>query len=117
VRSMIAFCGIDCGECKALIATQKNDPEMRKTIAAEWSKEFGHQVKPEDINCVGCVITDGPHISYCSVCEIRACGSKKNVENCAFCIEYGCEKLAKFHERAPKAKARLEETRKKTETK
>jgi hypothetical protein len=114
---MIAFCGIDCGECKALIATEKNDPEMRQAIAAEWSKEFGHQIKPEDINCVGCLISDGPHISYCSVCDIRTCGSRRKVENCAYCIEYGCEKLIKFHEKAPKAKATLEETRKKTKKK
>lgn len=112
MKSMIAFCGIECGECKALIATQKNDLEMKKAIAAEWSTEFGHQIRPEDINCVGCSVSDGSHINYCSVCEIRACGLKKKVENCAYCVEYRCEKLGKFHEQAPKAKALLEEVRK-----
>jgi hypothetical protein len=63
------------------------------------------------------LISDGPHISYCSVCDIRACGAGRKVKNCAYCIEYGCEKLVKFHERAPKAKAELEETRKKTKKK
>ncbi len=117
MKSMIAFCGIECGECKALIATQKNDPEMRKAIATEWSKEFGHEIKPEDINCVGCLILDGPHINYCNICEIRKCGTQKNVQNCAYCIEYKCGKLEKFHENAPKAKDRLDQIRKTTRKK
>ncbi len=109
---MIAFCGIDCGECKALIATQKNDDVMRKTVAEEWSKAFGHEIDPSNINCVGCLKRDGPHIDYCNVCEIRKCGVEKEAENCAHCISYKCDKLAKFHEQAPKAKDKLEEIRK-----
>ncbi len=117
MSSMIAFCGIDCSECKALIATQKNDAKMKKTIAEEWSKEFGHQIKPEDINCVGCLVPDGPHINYCNICEIRKCGAQKKIQNCAYCIEYTCVTLEKFHENAPKAKDRLEQIRKKTKKK
>jgi hypothetical protein len=109
---IIAFCGIDCSECKALIATQKNDNTMRKEIAQEWSKMFGHEIKPEEINCDGCLSREGRHIGYCNICEIRKCGIQKNVENCAYCIDYKCEKLAKFHEEAPNAKNRLEEIRK-----
>lgn len=52
-NSLGAFCGIDCGECKAFIATQKDDAEMKKAVAEECSKYFGHQMKPADINCVG----------------------------------------------------------------
>jgi len=113
MSSLIAFCGIDCGECKALIATRKNDIELKKAIANEWSKEFGHKIEPKDINCVGCLVKDGPHINYCGVCEIRKCGTSKEVENCAFCIDYKCEKLTKFHEQAPKAKSQLEKISKK----
>jgi hypothetical protein len=114
MSNMIAFCGIDCGECKALIATQKNDARMKKAIAEEWSKEFGHQMKLEDINCVGCLVLDGPHINYCDVCEIRNCGTQKRVQNCAYCIEYKCGKLKKFHEHASEAKDRLEKIRRHT---
>ncbi len=117
MSSMVAFCGIDCGECKALIATQKGDAKMKKEVAEEWSKEFGHQIKPEDINCVGCLVLEGPHINYCSVCEIRNCGTKKKAQNCAYCVEYRCEKLVKFHENAPKAKDRLKHVRNKTKKK
>lgn len=111
---IIAFCGIDCSECKALIATRKNDNILRREIAEEWSKMFGHEIKPEEINCIGCLTVDGPHINYCSFCEIRKCGIEKGVKNCAYCIDYKCEKLAKFHEQAPEAKNRLEDIRNKS---
>jgi hypothetical protein len=117
VKSMIAFCGLDCGECKALIATQDNDREMKKALAEEWSREFGHAIKPEDINCVGCVVLDGPHINYCNICEIRSCGTQKKIQNCAYCVEYKCEKLERFHENAAKARDNLEEVRKEAEKK
>jgi hypothetical protein len=112
MSSGIAFCGLDCGECKALIATRQNDAEMKKALADEWSREFGRPMKPDDINCVGCTVLNGPHIDYCNVCEIRSCGIRKNVQNCAHCVEYKCEKLAKFHENAIKARDNLEELRK-----
>jgi hypothetical protein len=109
--SLIAFCGIDCGECKALIATRKNDAEMKKAVAQEWSKSLGVQLKPEDINCVGCVVVDGPHVGYCAICEIRTCGMQKKVQNCAYCSEYKCGKLEQIHNRSTKAKDRLEQIR------
>jgi len=111
MNELIAFCGIDCSECKAFVATQKNDNSMRKAVAEEWSKAFGHEMKPAEINCVGCVAKKGSHINYCSICEIRKCGSEKDVENCAYCADYKCEKLEKFHEQATKAKDKLEEIR------
>ncbi len=107
MNKMIAFCGINCGECEALIATQKNDEAMRKAVAEKWS------MKPEEVNCAGCLTAEGPHIDYCGTCEIRKCGMEKEVENCAYCVDYKCEKLAKFHEKAEKAKGNLEEIRKK----
>jgi hypothetical protein len=110
----IAFCGIDCGECKAFIATEKNDNSMRNEIAKEWSKEFGHEIKPEEINCDGCLNVDGLHIGYCGMCEIRKCAMDKEIENCAYCTDFKCEKLVKFHEQASKAKQKLEDIRNKS---
>jgi hypothetical protein len=71
---------INCGECKAFIATQKNDAELKKVIAEEWSKYFGHQMKPEDVTCVGCAAVDGSNVGYCASCEIRTCGTQKGSE-------------------------------------
>jgi|WetSurMetagenome_2_1015567.scaffolds.fasta_scaffold21525_4 hypothetical protein len=117
LRSLIGFCGIDCGECKAFVATKNNDAVMKKLVAEEWSKSYGHEIKPEGINCVGCVVVEGPHIGYCAVCEIRTCGVRKKVENCAYCIEYGCGKLEPVHSRSSKAKETLEQIHMQTKKK
>ena len=109
---MIAFCGINCAGCPAYIATQKDDDQERKKISEMWSKQFNADIKPEDVNCDGCLVLDGRHIGYCSVCEIRKCGLERKLENCAFCGVYACEKLSKFIEMVPDAKSNLEEVRK-----
>jgi hypothetical protein len=108
MKRMVAYCGITCSDCKALLATRENDDVKRKQIAGEWD------MKPEDVNCVGCTDTTGPHIDYWKTCGIRTCGLTKEVENCASCSDYSCEKLTSFHEKSPKAKETLENLRKTT---
>jgi len=117
MEKIIAFCGINCTDCQAFIATQENNDVKRREIAQEWSKAFGHEIKPEDINCDGCLNTGGRHINYWVMCEIRKCGANKKVQNCAYCADYKCEKLAEFHKQAPKANNTLEEIRKQTHKK
>jgi hypothetical protein len=107
---LLSYCGIDCDACPALIATRTNDEALRAKTAAEWSKSFGHDFKPEQVNCTGCT-TDGAHIGYCSMCEIRKCAVSRKLENCALCADYGCATLAGFHKNAPEAKARLDAVR------
>jgi hypothetical protein len=110
---MIAYCGIVCTECPAFVATQQNDDAKRKKVAEIWSKQYKMSVKPEDINCDGCKLEGKRLIGYCNICEIRKCGKQKQVVNCAYCDDYACEKLIKFHTMAPHAKASLEKIRKK----
>jgi hypothetical protein len=110
---MIAYCGIVCTECPAFIATQQNDDAKRKQVAETWSKQYKMTVKAEDINCDGCTSGGKRLLNYCSICEIRKCGQGKGVKNCAYCDEYACEKLTRFHAMAPQAKASLEKIRKK----
>jgi hypothetical protein len=109
---MIAYCGIVCTECPAFVATQQNDDAKRKKVAETWSKQYKMSVKPEDINCDGCTSESGRLLNYCSICEIRKCGQDHGVKNCAYCTEYDCEKLIRFHTMAPHAKASLEKIRK-----
>jgi hypothetical protein len=111
MEKMIGYCGIVCSECKGYIATQSNDDNMRKKIAKEWSKQFNTDIKPEAVNCDGCLSESDRLIGHCHVCEIRKCGQEKNVKNCAYCDEYVCEKLEKFHNIAPDAKNTLENIR------
>ncbi len=111
-QKMIAYCGLDCTECGAFIATQKNDNKRRAEVAADWTTKYHHDFKPEDINCVGCIPAAGKHIGQCSVCEVRLCGQAKGVANCAYCPDYGCDKLDKYFQMAPIMKTNLEAIRK-----
>jgi hypothetical protein len=104
----IAVCGLDCGACPAYKATQKNDDAERKKVAERWSKDYGVDVKAEDINCNGCTSKTGPYFSHCNVCEIRKCGFEQGVENCAHCGDYACDRITKFFEMVPDAKTRLD---------
>jgi hypothetical protein len=112
MSKMIAYCGLACDECEGFLATRNNDQALREKIAAQWSKEFNHEIKPEDVNCTGCLSTEGPVLNYCQVCEIRACGRSRALPNCARCPDYACEKLTKFLAAAPAARQNLEEIRK-----
>ena len=112
MNKMIAVCGAICSGCPALLATQKDDDAKRKEIAELWSKQYNADIKPEDINCDGCMSQGKRVFNYCNVCEIRKCGKERHVENCAHCNEYACEKLTEFFAMAPEAKTTLEEIRK-----
>jgi len=112
METIIAYCGLNCAECPALMATQKDDDNTRKKVAEQWSQQYNSDIKPEDINCKGCLSEKGRVFKYCKVCDIRKCGRKKGVENCAYCDDYGCAKLSIFFGMAPEAKSSLEEIRK-----
>ena len=108
MRKIIGICGMVCSECYGFLATQQDDNDERKKIAKLWSKQYNATIKPEDINCDGC-ISDGKRLfNYCYTCKIRKCGNEKNVVNCAFCDQYTCDKLTEFFTMAPKAKKSLE---------
>jgi hypothetical protein len=109
---MVAYCGLTCTDCPAFIATHKDDDDERKKVAEEWSKDYNATLKPEDINCDGCVTDSENLFSHTKVCEIRKCGKDKKVENCAHCDEYACDRLTEFFKMAPEAKTNLEEIRK-----
>ena len=101
---MIAYCGISCNECPALIATQNDDDEKRSEVAEQWSKMYNTDVKPEDVNCSGCLSKGEILFKHCRVCEIRKCGMEKNVAHCAHCDNYICEKLNDLFILVPKCK-------------
>jgi hypothetical protein len=111
VEKQIAYCGIVCSDCRAYIATQKNDDKLRQVEAEQWTKMFNHPYKMEDINCNGC-IGAGVRMGYCSMCEIRKCGSDKGVINCAYCAGYPCAKLDVIYKHAPEVKKTLDAIKK-----
>lgn len=111
MQEIVAYCGLVCNECPAYEATQRNDNDARARVAEEWSKQFQHNFKAEDINCSGCLTVGEVQFGYCSMCDIRKCGSDREVLNCAYCVEYPCDKLNDFHTKVAEAKAKLEAMR------
>lgn len=111
MAKMLSMCGLDCAACPAFLAHRTNDEALRARTAGEWSKQFGVELKPADINCVGCLKVKGVHIGHCTVCEIRKCGLGRKVKNCALCSDYPCETIGNFLANVPPAKANLEEVR------
>ena len=108
---MIAYCGLVCTDCPAFIATQQDDQEALKRVAAQWSEEFNSDITPEFCVCDGCLAFDGRLCGHCSECEIRACGIERKVLNCGHCDDYACEKLEKFFGFVPDAKTALDQIR------
>ncbi|MBS4015435.1 MAG: DUF3795 domain-containing protein [Candidatus Latescibacteria bacterium] len=111
MKNIIAYCGINCNECPAYIATQNNDDVARAKVAEEWQKIFNPNIKPEDINCDGCTSADTRLFSHCLECQIRLCGIEKKVENCAYCPEYACDKLKDCFKIVPAAQTTLDSIR------
>lgn len=109
MSKLISYCGINCAECPAYLATQKNDAEEIKKIANEWSNDT-MKFTPEEIYCEGCS-NDGRLFSWAPKCDIRICCKSKNLENCAYCVDFICDKLKNSLEKAPSAKENLEEIR------
>jgi hypothetical protein len=107
---MLSFCGINCIECPAYVATQQNDEEEIKKISEEWSSDE-MKFPPEEIYCDGCSNT-GRLFSWAPNCDIRICCMDKKLENCAYCGDFICNVVKKSLDRNPNAKQNLEEIRK-----
>jgi hypothetical protein len=96
MEKMTGYCGVECTKCVPFIAKKENNDELRKKYAEEQSKIFEMTILPESINCDGC-LSEGEHLGYCSVCEIRTCCKEKKLENCAYCDDYVCKELEKVY--------------------
>jgi hypothetical protein len=105
---IMGFCGLDCAECPAYIATQSGDRGAQERVAAQWRTQFNKpEITADSILCDGCA-GNGRISGYCSTCEMRACGMKRGIPNCAYCPDYVCSKLETFHKAVPYAKANLD---------
>jgi hypothetical protein len=111
MEELLGACGLNCGACPAYVATRANDAEMIAAIAARWSQEYGHEIKPEYVWCEGCLAEGERKCGHTRECDVRACALERGVANCARCDDYGCEKITKLFEMAPEAKVVLESIR------
>ena len=112
MAKQIAYCGLVCTDCGAYIATQADDDKQRKDVAEQWTKEYKHDFKPEDINCDGCLTVTGKVAVYTAMCPIRKCGKEKGVINCAYCSDYSFDKTDEFFKMVPACKKTLDAIKK-----
>jgi hypothetical protein len=108
-----AYCGLDCGECEAYLATQKNDRAGLEATAKKWAEQFGGSVASADACiCDGCSTGKRTSTAHAGTCGIRLCASGRGVATCAHCADYGCATLQQFFSFAPVLKEKLEAIRK-----
>lgn len=108
MKKTIAFCGLDCQECDAFKATAADDDELRQRTAKLWSEMNHAPITPEMINCDGCRM-NGVKTPYCeSLCEIRKCALKRELETCGECPKiHGCPTVGPVLEYSPEARENL----------
>ena len=108
-----AFCGLDCGDCEAYIATQKNDRAGLEATAKQWAVQFGAKDLSADMCiCDGCPSGKRTSTAHAATCAVRLCASARGVVTCAHCRDFGCETLKGFFGFAPVLKDKLEAIRK-----
>jgi hypothetical protein len=113
MAKILAYCGLDCGECEAYIATQKNDRAELEADAKKWAAQFGGTEMGGDVCvCDGCSAGKRAATAHAATCGIRVCASARGVVTCAHCPDYGCATLQGFFAFAPVLKEKLETIRK-----
>ncbi len=109
MSEIMAYCGLLCNNCLAYKATVADDMSMREKTAEQWSRMYNVEIKPEDINCLGC--NSDVLVGHCKVCEIRSCAREKGMENCGKCESFVCSKVEGILKHDESARERLSSVR------
>lgn len=115
--NLSAYCGLRCDACPIRLASIEKDEErqyaMRVSISKQCNTLYGLTLQPEDIgDCDGCRAKTNRKFPTCKQCEIRTCAIGKHIQNCASCLNYGCEKLQAHFCFDPATLSILEESQK-----
>lgn len=89
--SLVAPCGIDCGNCRLQMC--KDDPRMMDAIVAMG-------IPREKLPCAGCRGAKGACPVIGGRCDTFSCVSGKKVEFCFQCDEFPCPLLNPAADRA-----------------
>jgi len=91
---MLAYCGMNCLECRAYKATVTANEENLRQVATEFGE--GKYADWQWI-CLGCTQEDTRFLAdYCARCEIRTCAIERRVQNCAACDNF--EECSRLHD-------------------
>jgi hypothetical protein len=90
------YCGYKCpADCTFLLASQKNDPELKKKAYEQWKikEKYNVDFDPEKIYCFGCKNREKPEGLVLTNCTVRQCVISKNLDCCVECRDLdGCKK-------------------------
>ena len=81
------YCGVYCGACHALRATEEGRVEEQ---AKAWGRD------PEEVRCHGC--KSDVFSGHCRAWGIKSCAVEREVEFCFECAEYPCDRLIAFRD-------------------
>lgn len=91
--SSMAPCGLVCDQCRAFLATKANDTAALLQCGKEWAP--GREISAEDVKCDGCRAS-GRKWLFCRECALAGCEKSANVQSCAHCPDYPCERVGAF---------------------
>ena len=108
MKSMIAYCGLNCENCDAYLATINNDQSLREKTAKLWAALNNAPILPEHIYCQGCR-TEGVKTVFCeSMCAIRRCARERGAATCGDCpLVESCQTVSAILKNNPEARKNL----------
>lgn len=92
MEAILTRCGYRCDLCLAYRPNIESNPANQQKLSDGWYQYFGFRIPAEKILCDGC-LAENPQLIDQS-CPVRPCVLAKGLENCAYCEQYRCEKLA-----------------------
>ena len=88
-EEILTLCGYRCDLCQCYTKNIKSEKDKER-VSKDFNRIFGSDIKPENVECVGCK-NEGKHVE--TSCPVRSCALEKGVENCAHCSAFICAKL------------------------
>jgi Protein of unknown function (DUF3795) len=92
----LAPCGLYCGVCAILYATQENDMKFKERLVGLYKGRLpqSENLSVKDIRCKGC-LSDEP-FTYCRKCDIKDCAAGKGYSGCHECGDFPCDLIEDF---------------------
>jgi predicted RNA-binding Zn-ribbon protein involved in translation (DUF1610 family) len=92
----LAPCGLYCGVCAILKATQDGNQKFKERLVGVYKGKIAgaENLSAEDIQCRGC-LSEEPFF-YCQDCDIKACTQSKGYAGCHECDEFPCSLIENF---------------------
>ena len=91
-----APCGLYCGVCRILHATQEDDHTLLERLVRVFARRLPEMasVSADDLLCDGCL--SARRSVFCRECSIRECVREKGFQGCHECTDFPCQFVEEF---------------------